>query len=69
MQYEHMEKETRCTKLIADKGIRQMRTSSFISNLREVDSLTKEQMRPTELSHENTWQRNLLIAYSSTPSL
>jgi hypothetical protein len=33
----------------------QVQTSSFISNLREVDSLIKEQMHPIELSQENTW--------------
>lgn len=47
----------------------QAQTSSFISNLREVDSLGKEQMHPIVLPEENIWLRNLLIAYSSMPSL
>jgi hypothetical protein len=38
-------------------ALRQRQTSSFISNLSEVDSLTKEQMHPTEFSQENIWQR------------
>lgn len=48
----------------------ELRTSSFISNLREADSLINEQTFPQELlSAGNTSDRNLLTEYSSTPSL
>lgn len=45
-------------------------TSSFISNLRQADSLTNEHIIPAEVVLPlKIWHSNLFTTYSSTPSL